>query len=456
MNTGNAQPRVNLEVLDLLTQVAGFLFLTENPLSQAFEMVRQTAKIHEADISTLFLVEGRSRLVLKAGVAHLDGREMALPNDIHSYKINWDVTDESEMVEQGLTAFVAAIGKSLSVESYEELLSHPSYSGKWNKAIYPKAVDDPKNGFGCLYAVPLRLHPKGAPRESVIGVFKIERRRNRPHFTEEDRKIFDLVAAHLSLILQNIYRVQNRFFNDVAHAIGGGLGRAFYLLRTCETILEHRENDPHQALNLISDSLHNAIRIMDRAYKRLNLVIEASRDPDRMTEKSISEVWEAILNEVQIKNDVKIDGSKILFKFYSPLTMETKLRLRSIAYHDLITILGNLLDNAVRHSGSPLPAMFYIISRSDASGMHLIFRVIDLGPGISRDIIKTAAATKHTEIYRLPGIASTIKGTGLRRVFGIAKHNKWDIDYRIEDGSIFEITTPDFLVEINKGEEKDD
>jgi len=347
--------KVNLGALELLTQIAASLFVTDDPLSQAYEIVRQTAKIQEADISTLFIVEDHTRLILKAGVAYLRGREMSLPKDTHFYKINWETQGKCDMAGHGLTAFIAASGQSLNIESYKDLIAHPCHTGKWDKEIYPDGVDDLKTGFGCLYAVPLRLS-KGSPRDTVIGVFKIERRRNRLPFSEEDCKIFDLVAAHLSLILQTFSRVQYRVFSDVAHAIGGGLGRAYFLLTICETLLEHGKSDPLNVLNLIAENLHGSTKIMNRACKRLNLVLEASRDPDRMTEKTIDELWDAVVDEVEVKTDVKIDSTKVIFNIHSPLTKNTKLKMRSIVYHDLITIMGSLVDNAVRYAADQVPS----------------------------------------------------------------------------------------------------
>jgi len=91
--------------------------------------------------------------------------------------------------------------------------------------------------------------------------------------------------------------------------------------------------------------------------------------------------------------------------------------------------------------------------KRDSEDKQLVFRVWDMGPGIPRDVIKKAEATNYTELYRLPSISKTIQGTGLRRVFGLAKHNHWKVTYQIREGSIFEITTPDFQVESTKDEE---
>ena len=446
MHTKNQQKPGRDQVLELLTNIAGLVFETENPLFHALEIVRQTALSCDADISTLFVVEEQTRLELKAGVAYLRDKEMELPK-IHSYELDWNATKESDMKGRGLTAFVASSGQSLSVESYDELMDknkHPAHTGRWDKDIYPDGVDDTRTtGFGCFYAVPLRRSKKGSPKDTVIGVFKIERRRNRPKFNDEDHRVFDLVAAHLSLILQTLYRVQNRVFSDVAHAIGGGLGRSYMTLTTCEHILKQEQGNLYDKLNFIERHLPGAVRAMEKACKRLNMVLDASRDPDRITEESVGKLWDSIIAEVELKAHLTLDDSKVTLDLKDPVNSDTKFRIRSIQYYDLSSILGNLLDNSIRHGQSDEPVKVSIMPGGNMGDTQLVFRVADRGQGIPMDVIESVKDTAYTEMFRLPGTGS-VQGTGLRRVFGLANHNNWKILYRIDNGTEFEIRTPDF------------
>lgn len=445
MRSGTEPPHVRLEVLELLTKIAEVIFITDDPLSQAYEIVRQTALSHAADIASLFLVEEHARIVLKAGVAYFRGREITLPK-VHTYEIDWDATSEADMAGKGLTAFVAANGMALSIESYEELSNmqlHPAHSGRWDKLIYPEGVDHPETGFGCLYAVPLRRPPRGTPRDTVIGVFKIERRRNRPPFDRDDRKIFDLVAAHLSLLLQTYYRIQNRIFSDLAHAIGGGLGRTHVMLTTCQELLRHRHRDPNMVLDLISEELNSAIEIMTRACRRMDLVIDASRNPQRMTEESIGSLWESIVSDVELKLHLKLDSSKVILDLNSPITNKTKLHLHALEYSDLTSVLGNLLDNAIQYGVNQEPVTVSIMLFEDENRIKLVFRVVDRGQGIKPDIIEAVKTTSYGGIYPLTEIEDKKRGTGLFRVFELGKQHNWQINYKFDNGSIFEIITPD-------------
>jgi anti-sigma regulatory factor (Ser/Thr protein kinase) len=430
------------DVLDLLTQIAGLIFEAENPLRHATEIVRQIALSHKADISTLFVVEEGSTLVLKAGVASLRGEEIELPTN--SYELDWSAKSEQDMENKGLTAFVAVSGEALSVESYEELVEkHPAHRGVWDQIIYPYGIRDPETGFGCFYGVPLRRSTKGHLRDTIIGVFKIERRMSKPKFTKEDHRVFDLVAAHLSLVLQASYRVQNRVFSDVTHAISGGLARTLLALDMCYAVANERERNIDEAFQYIEKNLPKAMGLLDKACRRLNAVLDASRDPDRMTEETLGRMWESIVSDVELKADRNIQESNVELDIQQPLTLNTKIRLRSMEFYDLSSILGNLLENAIRYArtGGPITVEFKVIVT--AGKRQLAFRVADHGGGIPEDILRQVSDTHYNEIYRLPG-TSGAKGTGLRRVFGLANLNDWKVKWEIENGSEFEVRTPDF------------
>ncbi|MGH8474362.1 MAG: phospho-sugar mutase [Methylococcales bacterium] len=193
----------NLEtsLRDVLVGLTSGLLGSGDPLRLAQQIVIETANRYQADISTLFRVEGGNRLVLKGGVARL-GQEQRLPDDF-VYDIPWHARSLSELRGEGLTVAVAVLGHDFEVNNYDDLLRFPAHAGRWDTSVYPNGVNDPETGFGCLYAVPLRLTANGEPRSAVAGVFKIERRRHRPPFRDVDRAGFQLVAVHLGQILRN-------------------------------------------------------------------------------------------------------------------------------------------------------------------------------------------------------------------------------------------------------------
>jgi signal transduction histidine kinase len=443
------------DVFSLLSQIAGLIFETENPLSHAYEIVRQTAISQKADISTLFVVE-QNTLVLKGGVAFLRGNEMELPKPSPIYQLDWSVKRAEDMEKRGLTAFVAVSGQSLSISSLKELLEHPTHHGRWDKYIYPdpKGIYNLETGFGCMYAVPIKRSQKGEPRDTVLGVFKIERRKNRPLFSDQDKRIFDLVAAHLSLLLQTYYRAQNRVFSDVAHAIGGGLGRSLSTLTMCQDVIAHRDTKPDAAFDYLKSALPHAVEMLGKAIQRLESVLNAARDPTKTTIETIQRLWASVRTEVELKANIKLNETKAEFLLDPPLSMETTLQLPSLQYLDLSSILGNLLDNAVRHSGASAPVLLRLsLDKKDRNSL-LVFEVTDNGKGIHPEVVKGLENTAYGEVFHLPGTTGVGSGTGLRRIYGLANLNKWVVTCTSDNGTRFRIETPDYRLLHEKREKK--
>jgi len=439
-------------LLPLLSKIAGFIFETENPLSHAYEIVSQTAISHQADISTLFVIE-QNKLVLKGGVAFLRDKEIALSKALlHSYDLKWTVRKPEDMKNGGITAYVAITGCALGIESLEELIAHPCHHGGWDPLIYPdpEGIYNPDTGFGCMYAVPIKRSQKGEPKNTVLGVFKIERRRNMPPFSKQDKKIFDLVAAHLSLLLQTYHRVQSRIFSDVAHAIGGGLGRSLTILTMCEAVLKHKDTKPDKAFDHLKKTLPKAVEMLGKAIQRLESVLNAARDPTRTTDFAISRFWNSIRTEVELKADIKLDEGKARLFMNPPLSNDTILQLSSLQYLDLSSILGNLLENAVRHSGASDPVIFRLSLKEDNERTLLVFEIEDLGKGIRPEVVQGIENTAFGEIFHLPGTTGVGSGTGLRRVYGLSNVNKWDITCDTSIGTRFKLETPDFRLQPRK------
>jgi phosphoglucomutase len=156
---------------------------------EAQSIVDETNQKLDADLATLFAVDG-SRLVLAAPLVL--GGKRAAADPAHQYNL-------SDAAKQGITALVATSKQPLFIDSYDELLRHPAHAGKWDRYIYGDAgPSDPKTGFGCLMASPVIANSQ------ICGVFKVERRRYRPVFTEAERRVFTAVAGRLGKALTGL------------------------------------------------------------------------------------------------------------------------------------------------------------------------------------------------------------------------------------------------------------
>ena len=225
-----------------------------DPLARALEVVRQTALRHAADIATLFEVENGSQLNLAAGFVLLDGKEISLPSK-KLYQLQWDSRSP-----RGLTAKVAITGEPLRVDSLSELRACSEHVGAWDEHVYPQGIDDPQTGFGCLYAVPLRTSQERTPRESVIGVLKIERRCNRPTFDESDRTAFELVAAHLGTILKTYV---------LARGADEDFARVYSILLRLKRCAKDADNHDDEV------ETDNAVESMNRLRRRVRKLFDA-------------------------------------------------------------------------------------------------------------------------------------------------------------------------------------
>lgn len=436
------------DVIALLSQIAGFIIETENPLAYAYEIVRQTAISQNADIASLFIVE-QNTLVLKGGVAFLRGEEIALPTTAsQSYQLDWSASNADDMKKGGLTAFVAVSCQPLSINSLRELLRHPTHYGLWDDYIYPDpdGIEDFETGFGCMYAVPVKRSQRGIPKDTVLGVFKIERRISKPLFSDQDKRIFNLVASHLSLLLQTYYRAQNRVFSDMAHAIGGGLGRCLSTLTMCEDIIKHSSADPDAAFKYLGETIPHSVAMLGKAITRLESVLSAAREPTNTTLESIRHLWDTLRTEVELKANLEVNESVAVLLCDAPLTIDTSLQLPYVQYLDLSSILGNLLDNAVRHSGALEPVQLRLSLDNNDKSSKLVFEVIDTGKGIRPEVIQGLENIAYGEVFHLPGTTGVGSGTGLRRVYGLSNLHKWLITCTIGNGTCFRIVTPDFCI----------
>jgi K+-sensing histidine kinase KdpD len=181
----------------------------------------------------------------------------------------------------------------------------------------------------------------------------------------------------------------------------------------------------------------------------MNISLDAFRDPDRIVEEPLNKILQSVIPEAFIEYGGRSEKQKVILHLKSPIKNETKLRLRVIEYIDLVSILGNLVDNSIRHSGTDVPIVLSIRLQEKEDCKQIEFSVLDQGSGIPAHKIEEAKCSDYSEVYRLPGNEFALRGTGLRRVYSLAQQNNWPINYRYHnsiEGSIssFEILTPDY------------
>jgi signal transduction histidine kinase len=400
-------------------------------------MLAQVAVAYEADISTLFRVaEDRSRLVLEAGY---DSSGRITASGTSPYVLNWEATRPEHIRGCGVTAWVAVSGKSLFIPNLVVLRAHPAYggAGAWDKLLFPKGAADPDTGFGCMYAVPLRRSDDGPPRQTLIGVFKIERRIKKEVFSEGDRKAFDLAAGSISRALEvygSTATTLRRVLSEAAHILRGRLADTLSVIQMCNRLLATETPDVTYART----NLGRAERLLDTGCSRIGRVIDAFRGSQLPELLRLGEIISAAVAEA-------FEDPERCAQTWD-LSRARLVNLNRIQRYDFETILINLLRNADQHSRSSDPVELSVTQFTEPFRGDLVRIVVrDRGVGLSRhrlEQIKTAAASPEDDEPFL--LSRPAGGTGLKRVYRLAHAHAWLV--RLVDieaaGTAFEIIGP--------------
>ena len=410
----------------------------DSPFEFATTLVKATAKNYKADVATLFRVSpSKTELIAEAGY---DSKGDLLKARA-SYNLPWDATSESDMKQGGLTAWVAVSGKPLFVKNSTELLEqHPAHKGAWDPELHPEG---PRNTFGCLYAVPLRIVGKEgrelSPKDSVLGVYKIERRKDNGAgiFNQHQIKEFDLAAKQISLIILLYERAMSRVLSDARHAVAGRLADAIQELE----IMQEYINSKKLKLNLeernqkISKIIQRVKDDTTRVNSWLSQSLQVYSNPTEREHRNLLQ----FLNDTSEARAKQQNNVEVII---SKEDAEKHLNMTVAQSWDLHTLLLSLLNNAIQHSGKPDTIKLSAKSEKNLEKENnvisekYIFEVIDCGEGIPDDTIKWSQVEEEAVPEQL--IASS--GTGLKRVFRVAKFREWEVEYqRLEPGSKFKV-----------------
>ena len=175
------------------------------------EIVKKVAEGLHAEICSLWLVHTTGT-----------GRELRLADGYgfstearaeQTYQLPVGLGAEAEV--EGITALVAVQKKPFWANSWEELQEHPSWKGKWDQAMWHSQG----RSFRCLYALPLLR------QDEVIGVLKVENRKDAAFFTESDRALCGIMATLIVLVLDLGQQLRASLISDLAHLIRSPIGQ---------------------------------------------------------------------------------------------------------------------------------------------------------------------------------------------------------------------------------------
>lgn len=400
-------------LLEMVTRFYQSIF-TLSPEELIPQILTEAAKVFKADIATWFLVS-EDRTQLRLVDVYNERGERTLRPEIEPYDLNWNVSAESRV--RGVTAWVAVSGKPLFVPSLDSLLNEhgDAHMGKWDKWLYPERIEDPNSGFLCLYAVPLFL-PIETPiiQDRIVGVLKVERRAYRKEvFTEEERKAFDVIANVMGFAYIHSERQKSLTLLDIGHTLIRPLGDVAISLDIVAACL-------HEDQTYEKKELDAACKRLRGLSKMLTIAKDSFNEPKVTTTVSLREVIAPQLDVFSLSSGRLVS--------YLPKN-DPIITINKRALAALLTIVVNLVDNAIRYSikGSKIEVQCFVENRN------VILRIENKGLEIpKRDLNGIHPTQDRPEIFR-----------GLPRSYQLAARNGWELKYLyVQNINRFDVIIP--------------
>ena len=370
------------------------------------DIIKLTAKILNADISTLWLLDERKRKLYLAAQFGLNPEAIL---EAPSYDIP-ETKNVPDKEIRGLTTWTFIRNRPFYAHNWDRLKEHASHQGKWdNKQWHGK----PNEEFGCLYAAP--LISEGKP----IGVIKAEKRMkpNFQPFTEVERATFDLIAVMVSVAppLKAVIRDKDALVLDYFHILRAPTANAISALDSLRTELERKEDIRMDRVESRLQMIANNLAV---AYTQTLNAFEIATMPDKPTVPT----WRNITKEVARPS---LEMFRRLFPevdlSISENANDFELLLTDLQLKKINVIIHNLIDNAIAFSNYKPVCIEVSCNLKDEE---LVLSIIDYGIGISKvkiDKIWEPGVTFRSEAVARP----ESRGQGLAIVNRIIEEFGW-------------------------------
>ena len=381
------------------------------------DIVNLTAKLLNADISTLWLFDDKKRILYLAAQYGLN------PDTIESSP-QYDIPRERNVPDSeinGLTAWTFYRNRPFYAHNWERLEDHPSHKGYWDKAQWD---DTPEVKFGCLYAAPL------VSENVPIGVIKVEKRNvpNFQPFTEVETATFDLIAVIVSVAppLKAVIRDKETLVLDYFHILRAPTSNAISALENLRQELARVKGPRPDRLKTRLEMMENNLAV---AYTQTLNAFEIATKP----EQPVIPKWHNL-------NAITRPSKGMFAKLFPEIEIveDTDLKLYEIYLTDyqvtqMHVVLHNLIDNAITFSDNQaVHIKVSVINKSN----ELRLTILDKGIGIEEkriDRIWKQGESFRPDAYEKP----ESRGQGLAIVNRIVEEFNWNksIDSRIGKGT---------------------
>ena len=201
-------------------------------------------------------------------------------------------------------------------------------------------------------------------------------------------------------------------------------------LDTAQGLAESLRSQAHESAN----RLHAVVSLIElgRTDEAVGLATASLEQAQLLTDQVVGAVAEPVLAAVLLGKSAEASerGVEVVL---SPDTEVDDTLLEHVDARDLVTILGNLVDNAVEATAEAArPRVEVTVRRSDD---HVLLRVADNGPGIDPDaaqrVFERGWSTKEGE----RGLGLALVGQSVRRYGG-------GIEVANDGGAVFTVLLP--------------
>jgi signal transduction histidine kinase len=219
------------------------------------QLLKETQTILNAQICSLFLLQGGDTLSLKAIAGVSDEIKKRLR----------DFSYGNYHTAMGVTPWILRHNQPFNARSFPDLIvrSEHIHVGQWDDIIYN---GKPEDKFKSLYAIPLRVGP------DLIGVLKVENKTVPPfYFTESDERMCDLIGLLVAIganyenaqIFGAMMKAADIGFlaSGIAHEFYNNLQNMLALLSGMERV--HTEEEQRNNIVLFQREINRAVKTID-------------------------------------------------------------------------------------------------------------------------------------------------------------------------------------------------
>ncbi len=205
-------------------------------------------------------------------------------------------------------------------------------------------------------------------------------------------------------------------------------------LDSTRALSEALRSQAHEAAN----RLHTVVVLVETGHpeRAVEYAVEQLELSQRLTDRVVESIEEPVVAAVLLGKTAQAAERAVTVRVEPGSHLPAGLASSAAAGRDLVTVLGNLLDNAVDAVAALDDGAREVVVGVRPDGADLLLRVSDSGPGLPDDVVDAAFTRGWTTKV---AATSAERGLGLSLVDQVVRRRRGTIDVT---GSTFEVRLP--------------